>query len=232
LPDAGALTIAVGIVGATIMPHAIFLHSGLTQNRAPPRNDRERRLLLRFSNIEVLTALGVAGLVNMAMVITAASAFHAGHRDVAEIGTAYKALTPLLGPAAAGAFLTALLASGLSSSAVGTMAGQMIMQGFVGFRIPIIVRRLVTMIPAFVVVWLGVNSTQALVMSQVVLSIALPAPVLALILFTSRKDIMGAFANSRLTNIAACFGALVILSLNAVLLLQAFGVAIPGLPSG
>jgi manganese transport protein len=232
LPDAGALTIAVGIVGATIMPHAIFLHSGLTQNRAPPRNDRERRLLLRFSNIEVLTALGVAGLVNMAMVITAASAFHAGHSDVAEIETAYKALTPLLGPAAAGAFLTALLASGLSSSAVGTMAGQMIMQGFVGFRIPIIVRRLVTMIPAFVVVWLGVNSTQALVMSQVVLSIALPAPVLALILFTSRKDIMGAFANSRLTNIAACFGALVILSLNAVLLLQAFGVAIPGLPSG
>ena len=231
LPDADALTIAVGIVGATIMPHAIFLHSGLTQNRAPARNDRERRLLLRFSNIEVLVALGVAGVVNMAMVITAASAFHAGHSDVAEIETAYKALTPLLGPAAAGAFLTALLASGLSSSAVGTMAGQMIMQGFVGFRIPIIVRRLVTMIPAFVVVWLGVNSTQALVMSQVVLSIALPAPVLALILFTSRKDIMGAFANSRLTNIAAVLGALVILTLNAVLLLQAFGVAISGLPS-
>ena len=231
LPDAGALTIAVGIVGATIMPHAIFLHSGLTQNRAPARNDHERRLLLRFSNIEVLAALGVAGLVNMAMVITAASAFHAGHSDVAEIETAYKTLTPLLGPAAAGLFLTALLASGLSSSAVGTMAGQMIMQGFVGFRIPIIVRRLVTMIPAFVVVWLGVNSTQALVMSQVVLSIALPAPVIALIIFTSRKDIMGAFANSRLTNAAACFGALVILTLNAVLLLQTFGVAIPGLLS-
>jgi manganese transport protein len=232
LPDAGALTIAVGIVGATIMPHAIFLHSGLTQNRAPPRNDRERRLLLRFSNIEVLVALGVAGLVNMAMVITAASAFHAGHSDVAEIETAYKTLAPLLGPAAAGVFLTALLASGLSSSAVGTMAGQMIMQGFVGFRIPIIVRRLVTMIPAFVVVWLGVNSTNALILSQVVLSIALPAPVIALILFTSRKDIMGAFANSRLTNAAATFGALAILSLNAVLLLQAFGVAIPGLPTG
>jgi manganese transport protein len=209
LPDAGALTIAVGIVGATIMPHAIFLHSGLTQNRAPARDDRERRLLLRFSNIEVLVALGVA-----------------------EIETAYKTLAPLLGPAAAGAFLTALLASGLSSSAVGTMAGQMIMQGFVGFRIPIIVRRLVTMIPAFVVVWLGVNSTSALILSQVVLSIALPAPVIALILFTRRKDIMGAFANSRLTNAAAIFGALAILSLNAVLLLQAFGVAIPGLPSG
>ncbi len=232
LPDAGAVTLAVGIVGATIMPHAIFLHSGLTQNRAPGRNDRERRLLVRYSNIEVLVALGIAGLVNMAMVIMAASAFHAGHSDVAEIETAYKTLTPLLGPAAAGAFLTALLASGLSSSAVGTMAGQMIMQGFIGFRIPIIVRRLVTMIPAFVVVWLGVNSTHALVMSQVVLSIALPAPVIALLLFTSRKDIMGAFANSRLTNVVASFAALVILTLNAVLLLQAFGVAIPGLPSG
>ncbi len=231
LPDAGALTIAVGIVGATIMPHAIFLHSGLTQNRAPTRDDRERRLVLRYSNVEVVVALGIAGLVNMAMVIMAASAFHAGHSDVAEIETAYKTLSPLLGPAAAGVFLTALLASGLSSSAVGTMAGQMIMQGFIGFRVPIIVRRLVTMIPAFVVVWLGVNSTQALVMSQVVLSIALPAPIVALMIFTGRKDIMGAFANSRLTNIAACFGALVILTLNAVLLLQTFGVAIPGLPS-
>jgi manganese transport protein len=232
LTDASAVTIAVGIVGATIMPHAIFLHSGLTQNRAPARNDKERRQLLRFSNIEVLIALAVAGLVNMAMVIMAASAFHEGHGDVDEIETAYSTLTPLLGPAAAGAFLTALLASGLSSSAVGTMAGQMIMQGFVGFRIPIIVRRLVTMIPAFIVVWLGVNSTNALVMSQVVLSIALPAPVIALLIFTRRKDIMGAFVNSRLTNIAAVVGALLILALNAVLLLQTFGVNIPGLPSG
>jgi manganese transport protein len=232
LTDASAVTIAVGIVGATIMPHAIFLHSGLTQNRAPARNDNERRQLVRFSNIEVLIALAVAGLVNMAMVIMAASAFHEGHGDVAEIETAYSTLTPLLGPAAAGAFLTALLASGLSSSAVGTMAGQMIMQGFVGFRIPVILRRLVTMIPAFIVVWLGVNSTSALVMSQVVLSIALPAPVIALLIFTRRKDIMGAFANSRLTNIAAVVGALLILTLNAILLLQTFGANIPGLPSG
>ena len=211
LPDAGAVTIAVGIVGATIMPHAIFLHSGLTQNRAPARNDHERRQLVRFSNIEVLVALAVAGLVNMAMVVMAASAFHEGHSDVAEIETAYSTLTPLLGAGAAGVFLTALLASGLSSSAVGTMAGQMIMQGFVGFRIPIIVRRLVTMIPAFIVVWLGVNSTNALVISQVVLSIALPAPVIALLIFTRRKDIMGAFVNSRLTNIAAIVGTLLIL---------------------
>jgi manganese transport protein len=112
------------------------------------------------------------------------------------------------------------------------MAGQMIMQGFLGIRVPIIVRRLVTMIPAFVVVWLGVNSTNALIMSQVVLSIALPVPVIALLIFTSRKDIMGAFANGRLTNVAACFAALVILALNTVLLLQAFGVSLPGLPNG
>jgi manganese transport protein len=168
----------------------------------------------------------------MAMVIMAASAFHQGHSDVAEIGTAYSTLRPLLGAGAAGVFLTALLASGVSSSAVGTMAGQMIMQGFVGFRIPVAVRRLVTMIPAFVVVWLGVNSTNALVMSQVVLSIALPAPVIALLIFTGRKDIMGAFANSRLTNVAALGGAVLILTLNAILLAQVFGLNIPGLPGG
>ena len=231
LPDAGALTIAVGIVGATIMPHAIFLHSGLTQNRAPARNDGERRKLVRFSNIEVVVALGIAGLVNMAMLLMAASAFHEGHSDVAELETAYATLTPLLGAGAAGVFMVSLLASGLSSSAVGTMAGQMIMQGFVGFRIPIVVRRLVTMIPAFIVVALGVNSTSALVVSQVILSLALPAPVIALLMFTRRRDIMGAFANTRLTNIAAIVGTLVILVLNAILLLQAFGVAIPGVPS-
>ena len=230
-PDGGALTIAVGIVGATIMPHAIFLHSGLTQNRAPARNDSERRQLLRFSNVEVVIALAIAGLVNVAMVVMAASAFHDGHGDVAEIETAYSTLTPLLGAGAAGAFLTALLASGLSSSAVGTMAGQMIMQGFVGFRIPIAVRRLATMAPAFIVVWLGVNSTSALVVSQVVLSFALPAPVIALLMFTRRKDIMGAFVNSRLTDFAAVVGTIVILALNVILLLQIFCVDIPGLPN-
>jgi manganese transport protein len=231
LPDAQALTIAVGIVGATVMPHAIYLHSGLTQNRAPARNDDERRKLLRFSNIEVFVALAVAGLVNMAMLMMAAAAFHAGHADVAEIETAYHTLTPLLGPAAAAIFLVSLLASGLSSSAVGTMAGQMIMQGFVGFRIPIWLRRLVTMIPAFVVVALGVNATQSLVISQVVLSIALPVPMIALVLFTRRADIMGSFANGRGTDAAAIAGAAIILALNVILLLQVAGVNIPGLPS-
>ncbi len=193
IADAGALLIAVGIVGATVMPHAIFLHSGLTQSRTPVRDDCERRRVLRFSNIEVVIALAFAGLVNMAMVMMAASAFHAGHSDVAEIETAYHTLTPLLGAGAAGVFLLSLIASGLSSSTVGTMAGQMIMQGFVGFSIPVWARRLVTMLPAFGVIALGVDATRALVLSQVVLSIALPLPMIALLMFTRRADIMGVF---------------------------------------
>jgi manganese transport protein len=140
-------------------------------------------------------------------------------------------LAPLLGGAAATVFLVSLLASGVSSSVVGTMAGQLVMQGFVGFRIPLLVRRLVTMVPAFVVVALGVNATNALVISQVVLSIVLPVPMISLVMFTRRRDIMGAFANSRLTDALAILGTAIILALNAVLLAQTFGVEIPGLPS-
>lgn len=193
------------------------------------RNDAERKTLLRFSNWECVIALAVAGMVNMAMVIMAAAAFHAGHTDVAEIETAYHTLTPLLGGAAAMVFLISLMASGMSSSAVGTMAGQMIMQGFVGFHIPIWLRRLVTMLPAFVVVLMGVNTTDALVYSQVVLSFALPIPMIALVMFTRNPAIMGSFANKRLLDIAAIVGTIIILCLNAVLLLQTFGVPVPGL---
>jgi manganese transport protein len=209
------------------MPHAVYLHSGLTQARIPAGDDSEKRIVLRISNVEVLIALAIAGLVNMAMVMMAASAFHAGHSDVAEIETAYHTLAPLLGIGAAGIFLLSLIASGISSSVVGTMAGQMIMQGFVGFRIPIWLRRLITMIPAFVVVGLGVNATTALVVSQVVLSIALPLPMIALLMFTRRRDIMGAFANSRLTNIVAVIGTALVLLLNGVLILQTLGLPIP-----
>ena len=229
IPDAGALLLSVGIIGATVMPHAVYLHSGLTQARIPAHNEREKRMVVRISNREVLIALAAAGLVNMAMVMMAASAFHAGHSDVAEIETAYHTLAPLLGAAAAGFFLVSLIASGVSSSVVGTMAGQMIMQGFVGFRIPIWVRRLVTMIPAFVVVGFGVNATTALVVSQVILSIALPAPMIALVTFTRRRDIMGPFANGRLTSLVAIAGTMIVLTLNTVLILDTFGIAIPGL---
>jgi manganese transport protein len=224
LPSSEALMISVGIIGATVMPHAIYLHSGLTQGRAPARNKRERATLLRYSNYEVIVALAIAGLVNIAMVMMASAAFHLGHRDVAEIETAYHTLTPLLGVAAASVFLASLIASGISSSVVGTMAGQLIMQGFVGFRIPLWVRRLVTMVPAFVVVALGVNATNALVISQVVLSLALPVPMIALVVFTRRADIMGSFANGRLLHVVAVASTLVVLALNAALLLQTFGV--------
>jgi manganese transport protein len=232
MPNAEALLISVGIIGATVMPHAIYLHSGLTQARAPARNEGERRKLLRFSNIEVIVALSIAGMVNMAMVMMASSVFHQGHSEVGQIETAYHTLTPLLGGAAAGMFLVSLIASGISSSVVGTMSGQLIMQGFVGFRIPVWIRRLVTMLPAFAVVAMGVNATKALVISQVVLSLALPVPVIALVMFTRREDIMGQFKNGRLTNIAAVMAAALVLALNLVLILQTAGVAIPGVPAG
>jgi manganese transport protein len=228
IADAHALLLAVGIIGATVMPHAVYLHSGLTQDRMPVRDDAERRKVLRFSNREVILALTVAGLVNMAMVMTASSAFHAGHPEVAEIETAYHTLTPLLGAGAAGVFLLSLIVSGISASTVGTMAGQMIMQGFVGFSIPVWIRRLVTMLPAFVVVAIGVNATKALVVSQVVLSIALPLPMIALIIFTGSRDIMGGFRNSRLTRVAALIGTVVVLVLNFVLIAQTLGVEMPG----
>jgi manganese transport protein len=229
MPGSGALMLAAGIVGATVMPHAIYLHSGLAQSRIASNTASERRMLIRFSNLEVIVALSIAGLVNMAMVIMASAAFHADHKDITKISTAYQTLTPLLGAGAASLFLISLLCSGVSSSVVGTMAGQMIMQGFVGFRIPVWLRRLVTMAPAFVVVALGVNATQALIVSQVVLSFALPVPMLALVHFTRRRDIMGEFANGPLTDAAAIAASVLILLLNGVLLLETFGVNLPGL---
>ncbi|WP_068308600.1 Nramp family divalent metal transporter [Aliiruegeria sabulilitoris] len=232
MPDSTALLISVGIIGATVMPHAIYLHSGLTQGRTPIRSDADRRTILRFSNREVIIALALAGMINMAMVMMASSAFHLGHSEVAEIETAYHMLTPLLGGAASAVFLVSLIASGISSSVVGTMAGQMIMQGFLHIRIPIWLRRLVTMAPAFAVVALGVNATEALVMSQVILSIALPVPMVALIIFVGRKDIMGDFRIGPLTRVGGIIGAAVVLTLNFVLLAQVFGVPIPGLAAG
>tara|TARA_R110002049_G_scaffold34009_10_gene111457 strand:- start:980 stop:2266 length:1287 start_codon:yes stop_codon:yes gene_type:complete len=227
LPNGSALAIAVGIIGATVMPHAIFLHSGLTQNRVAIRHEDDRRRVLRYSNIEVVVALAVAGMVNMAMVIMAASAFNQGHSGVAEIETAYVLLTPLLGTAAASVFLVSLITSGISSSVVGTMAGQMIMQGFLHFRVPIWLRRLLTMLPAFGVVAMGYNATDALVMSQVVLSIALPVPMIALIIFTSRQDVMGPYANGRIVRLLSYVGAAAVLGLNFVLLVTTFGVPVP-----
>jgi manganese transport protein len=229
LPDSHAVTLAVGIIGATVMPHAIYLHSSLTQGRMPTRDDGEIGRVLAWSNREVLLALGFAGLVNMAMVSMSAAVFHAGHGDVAEIETAYRTLTPLLGGAAAAIFMLSLLASGFSSSVVGTMAGQTIMQDFVSFSIPIWARRVITMIPAFVVVGLGVSTTTALVMSQVVLSLVLPVPMVALLYISARRDIMGRFVNTPMMTALGIVAATLVGLLNILLLLSLAGMPIPGL---
>jgi manganese transport protein len=232
LPDEYALTVAVGIIGATVMPHALFLHSGLTQQRVRPRSEAERARLLRYSNLEVLIALTIAGLVNIAMIMMASGAFHRGHPEVAEIETAYHTLVPLLGAAAAWIFLLSLIASGISSSVVGTMAGQLIMQGFVGFHTPVWLRRAITMAPSFVVVALGVDATHALIVSQAVLSFALPVPMFALVWFTCRRDVMGAFRNRAPMIALSVVAAIVVTGLNALLLLQTFGVYLPGMAAG
>jgi manganese transport protein len=219
-----SVILAVGIVGATVMPHAIYLHSALMPGRVTARTDAERWRLIGFSNKEVLLALSLAGLVNMAMVAMAATMFHHGHADVAEIETAYHTLLPLMGTVAAGAFMASLLASGLSSSVVGTMAGQVIMQDFVNFHIPIWVRRLVTMVPAVIVVALGVGATQALVVSQVVLSMVLPVPMVALAVLIRRPSVMGRFAIRRGTHLLVVSMTGIVVLLNIILLLQSFGI--------
>lgn len=218
-----SLLFSVGIIGATVMPHVIYLHSSLTQQRIIPRSEQEARRIFRWSIPDVVIAMGLAGLVNMAMLYMAAATFFAhGQSNVADITTAYQTLTPLLGTAASFVFAISLLASGLSSSTVGTMAGQVIMQGFVGFTIPVWVRRLVTMIPAILVVLIGFNPTSTLVISQVVLSFALPLPVITLVMFTRRRDLMGILANKALTTWAAIACSVIILGLNVWLLYSTF----------
>jgi len=219
LSDRSAITLAVGIVGATIMPHSLYLHSGLPQGRTPERNDSERRGLLRFSNQEVVIALGFAGLVNLAMVMMSTSVFSKSTPGIADIGVAYHTLVPALGVGAATVFLVALIASGISSSVVGTMAGQVIMQGFVGFSIPVWARRLITMVPAFVVA-LSCNTMTAMILSQVVLSIVLPLPIIALLVLSSRKSVMGNFVTGRWTALAGGATAVLIVLLNVVLIRQ------------
>jgi manganese transport protein len=219
LRDRSAITLAVGIIGATIMPHTLYLHSGLTQNRTPPRNDLERQRLLSFSNKEVVAALGLAGLVNIAMVMMSASVFNKSAPGLSDIGAAYHTLVPALGVGAAGVFLISLMVSGISSSVVGTMAGQVIMQGFVGFSIPVWARRLITVVPAFIVA-LYCDTMNAMILSQVVLSFVLPLPMIALVVLSSRKSVMGDFAMGKRTALAAAAATAVIVLLNVVLIWQ------------
>jgi manganese transport protein len=217
-----SVLLGAGILGATVMPHAIFLHSALTQGRVVVKKPEQLRRLFHFEIIDVVIAMVIASSVNAAMLITAAAAFHTGNANVGTLEQAYKTLQPLLGSAAGIVFGVALLASGLSSSSVGTMAGQVIMQGFLHFHIPPWIRRVVTIIPSLIVIFVGFDPTRTLVISQVVLSFGLPFAVIPLIMFTSRKDVMGVLVNKWFTNVLAGLCAVLIIALNFFLLYQIF----------
>jgi manganese transport protein len=219
-----SVLLATGILGATVMPHVIYLHSALTQDRIKTHDDDERRRLLRFQRLDVLLAMGVAGLVNMSMLIIAASLFHgSGLTGVDSIESAHSEFARLAGGGAALAFAVALLASGLASSSVGTYAGQVVMQGFIGRTIPLVLRRGVTMAPALVVLGIGLDPSRSLVISQVVLSFGIPFALVPLVLLTRRRDVMGALVNRRLTTVVASIVAALIIALNMFLLVQTLG---------
>jgi manganese transport protein len=217
--------LAAGILGATVMPHVIYLHSALTQDRVIAKDDAQRRRLFRFEVVDILVAMGIAGFVNVAMLLMAAVTFHGTGLVSADddlILRSYETLTPILGNGASFIFGISLIAAGLSSSTVGTMAGQVIMRGFLGWQIPIWIRRGVTMLPALIVIALGVDATRTLVISQVVLSFGIPFALIPLVLFTRRPALMGSLVNRRLTTLAASAVAVVIVSLNLFLLEQTF----------
>ena len=217
----GAILLAVGIIGATVMPHAIYLHSALTKRRVPARDDGERARILRFEKLDIGIALGVAGIINIAMLAVAAKLFHgSGHSRVTGIGEAHQLLGQLVGGGAALAFAVALLASGVSSSSVGTYAGQVVMRGFINFNIPLVARRLVTMAPAIILFAIGVSPTSALVISQVVLSFGIPLALIPLVLISRDRKLMGVHVNGRATTAIASLIALVITALNGFLIYQ------------
>jgi manganese transport protein len=218
-----SVLLATGILGATVMPHVIFLHSALTQGRVVVRDAARQRRLFAFELIDVVVAMGVAGLINAAMLIMAASTFHrAGMTGVGTLEEAHRTLQPLLGTAAGAVFAVSLLASGLSSSSVGTMAGQVIMQGFLRRHIPVWLRRGATILPSLLVIGLGADPTRTLVLSQVILSFGLPFAVIPLVRFTQNPEIMGALVNRRATTVCAWAAATIIVALNVYLLYATF----------
>jgi manganese transport protein len=218
-----SVLLAVGILGATVMPHVIYLHSALTQHRITPKTANEARRLFRFEVIDVGIAMGIAGFINVAMLLMAAATFHAhGLTQIDAIVDAHKTLEPILGKSAGVIFAISLVFSGLSSSAVGTMSGQIIMQGFLHRHIPLWVRRIVTMAPSLIVIALGVDATRTLIISQVVLSFGIPFALVPLVIFTRRRDIMGALVNHPVTTAAISIVAAVIIALNIFLLQQTF----------
>ncbi|MGE5246996.1 MAG: Nramp family divalent metal transporter [Verrucomicrobiota bacterium] len=220
---AESVVLATGILGATVMPHAIYLHSALTQGRIVVREPGQLRRLFRYEVVDVIVAMGLASMINMAMLIMAAATFFRhGMHEVGTLETAHRTLEPLLGRSASVIFAVSLLASGLSSSSVGTMAGQVMMQGFLKKQIPVWIRRLVTILPSLVVIALGLDPTRTLVISQVVLSFGLPFAIVPLAMFTSRPDVMGVLVNRKGTTVLTYIVAMLILSLNLYLVYQVF----------
>lgn len=223
LDGVGSVYLAVGIIGATVMPHVIYLHSALTKGRMPCRDERERGQVLRFERLDVIVALGLAGLVNLAMLAVAASLFHTpALSGLSSIQDAHAEIGRLVGGTAALAFAVALLASGASSSSVGTYSGQVVMSGFVRMQVPMVLRRAVTMAPAIAVLAAGMNPTNVLVFSQVVLSFGIPFALIPLVWLTGKRDLMGIRVNRRVTAMLAWACAVVISGLNLFLLYQQF----------
>jgi manganese transport protein len=223
LAGTDSLMLAVGILGATVMPHVVYLHSALTQHRTPAHSLAERRRVLKFQRLDVVVAMGLAGVINLTMLVVAASLFHeTGNVQIDTIEGAHAGFERLLGGGAALAFAVALLASGLSSSSVGTYAGQVVMQGFIARRIPLFARRAITMTPALVVLAVGLDPTTTLVISQVVLSFGIPFALVPMILLTRRRDIMGPLVNRARTTVVASVVATLIIGLNGFLLYQTF----------
>jgi manganese transport protein len=216
-----SVMLAVGILGATVMPHVIYLHSALTQNRIPTANDEQRLRIFRFERVDVVIAMLIAGMVNISMVVMAAGFFHSrGMTEVADIDQVYDGLKTLASGNAHTFFGIALLASGLSSTSVGTLAGQVVMQGFIRRYVPLFVRRAVTLVPAIVVVAIGVNPSAALVLSQVVLSFGIPFALIPLVILCRDRELMGVLVNRRATNVAAYIVTALIVGLNIFLLQQ------------
>ncbi len=217
-----SVLLAAGILGATVMPHAIYLHSSLTQNRVVGKNEQERLKIFRFEFIDILIAMFIAGAINASMLIMASGLFFENGLNVMDLDVAFIELGNLVGPLSAILFGVSLLASGLSSSSVGTMSGDVIMQGFINRRIPIYLRRMITMLPPIIIIALGVNPSYALVMSQVVLSFGIAFALVPLLLFTSDRTLMGNLVNRRVTTIVGWCVAALIISLNVFLLFQTF----------
>ncbi|WP_062234805.1 Nramp family divalent metal transporter [Fictibacillus sp. FJAT-27399] len=221
--NSASILVAIGMLGATVMPHNIFLHSSVVKNRLKKDQPKHNHRVYKFAIVDSLLALNIAWFINSAMIIVAAAVFFKNGVSVKSIEDAYSTLTPLLGGFASLAFAIALLSAGLSSSVTGTMAGQYILEGFLNVKLPIWVRRVVTMIPALIIIGMGIDTWKALVVSQVVLSMQLPFTIIPLIMFTRNKKIMGKYANRPLTNVLLCIVATLIIFLNALLIYQTFG---------